>query len=179
MCLDSYRSATGGSPVCCGTVCQVPCLACFSSARYPGSCRKRLCLAGGLGGCYSLSEARGGGRGGGGRRAGSLGIGTPPICCTRVEIAVNPFADGFLRITSSMAAIGVALEIHGSRVDSAAAVLRRVADGSITVAPIVGRDRDQGSWLSRGRSSRPTGTRRVLEPRRRRRLTSRSCGRPE
>ena len=102
------------SPVCCGTVCQVPCLACFSSARYPGSCRKRLCLAGGLGGCYSLSEARGGGRGGGGRRAGSRGIGTPPICCTRVEIAVNPFADGFLRITSSMAAIGVALEIHGS-----------------------------------------------------------------
>ena len=46
----------------------------------------------------------GGGRHGGGRRAGAQWIGEPPRCCTRVGIAVFPCADGCLRIWASVTA---------------------------------------------------------------------------
>ena len=88
---------------------------------------------------YSFGRCRdGGGRQGCGRRAGAQWIGGPPRCCTRVGIAVFPCADGFLRIWASVTALmGGPLEIAPARVDSAAAVLRRVAMGSVTAAPIL------------------------------------------
>src|SRR5216683_4859612 len=87
----------------------------------------------GSGGCYSLPDVGGGERVRGWRRAGALWIGEPPRCCTRVEIAVDPYAGGCLRIGASMTASRrEPLEIAPARIGSAAAVLRRVDNDSVT-----------------------------------------------
>ena len=87
------------------------------------------------GGCYSLPGGDGGGgRKGRRRRAGAQWIGGPPRCCTRIESAMDACADGCLGICTPMASSREGRPgITTARIDSAAAVLRRVVNDSITV----------------------------------------------
>ena len=63
-------------------------------------------------------------------------VGEPPRCCTRVEVAVDPYAGGCLGIGASVAArVNESLDTTPARVESAAAVLRHVEKCSVTVAP--------------------------------------------
>ena len=69
------------------------------------------------------------------RRAGAQWVGEPPRCCTRVEVAVDPYADGCLGIWASMA-VPVSdrwIDAGEGRVCCGGAPARR--RGSVTVAP--------------------------------------------